>query len=1743
VLLFLLATSRWQPIPVTNPIQLYTNNSRNRKMKEKRKTRLNKTQGTNTEFLGFGAFADSTNSNDSTQADKPLPELRWSPVYMGKVESLGLLFPRMLKKDTTTRTKALQELQEHFQNDSIPKKQQVDALAHFFFLYHSKIVYDSASAVRAEGLAVLALAAARVPKAFSTLAQHNNHQVLGMMYCCHGDPAAEVRAVANKHLPETSCAAYSLTDMQTGIWEYVERILSYGRASKMQEDLFASTLKSCTKSSNENVNGTDLSEAQKDQLEELFERLVGTALSGLQVWIQQHGLVEEGDDGLSQKTKTQPTQSVLWKTLSSPKPSLRNRTYLLLSTCCQKAPAVIFDAANSNGFSQTLPQALASEKEPGNMASLLEALLSYLAAHPKHTGSSAWESSLNAATVAKHLIKLFKKSCYGASATQWGPSVLPLLAMLPSEQFEVLTAVWIGRDQAIRLGDQLATVMTVSESATYFLVRNGNEGETGDVAQAKRIAELWIECLNTFLGSEQPKAAVRNTHLQLGKGLAVELQQLEKACYNRPSCAIYAVKDWFWQENLRLCVMQHDKNEGLAALAIVIQDLKPPLSGSSYLSSILREKFYSVVSTFQNRSGDTPTLEAYELMIATLRVKGVADQGDEAEKECQSWNKFLMNDVLRWMVVHTSSLSELKQTEELVQKDFQLFGICVASLPSVELRTNHWETILREVIAAKCRVRFLLAGLKALLESGIPVGQIECDTLDEFAKQVVKDTMSTRELLSLSDHDSHDIEHSDDNELEVFLQTCTGLKSYPSFVRQSVLTAWVDQACPLANTNDQADPRPVPEPILKTLLLLSSVPSPLTSGQIHRIWMQSWRQGGRVWDTLGEKLMLNEPDHLPSMIEQSSIFLRAVLVDKSAKSGNPDTSKHVQRWSDMARRLLHLRKRAPSTAVKVTQTQLELVVLGDISVWESSSRHDFLFCCLMRILHEMSDPSERLELLHSSGDTDAVPFIVKLILITSEAKAAEIGATRAAQRKDRCAQLLSVLGGRKRLGRNIAEGWLKATVSQVKQFIEAQDMDSVCRGVAVVSQLCDLMMDRSKQSDVFSPDEDGEDVSDEFERERIARIIAPLIPKESFASLRWSSCLAELVNVVVSQCGVGSERGIGSLHFDMLQLVLAAVGRLRAYLSNPEGAREEDMVQELMLISLSCGFGLTTPRAHSDLQLITFDADKITASLLDYHDAQRSGGEGVSAFTRAVSFWLVASIDALKDGDLRNRAIVGLYQGAISAFRSNHCTDYDTLLALRSIDVALHASQKHGAVIPNVGVQAVMRIMESFCEKWEHNVQQLGVIGHDFDENCNETEGKEPAWRSLSHFPPILSYMVTHDGGLLKASCSDIVDGLVLALFVPAKRWYAFRLLDAIARSTDILHDATPEEATAARLAEWTANLDAEEKGELQEDVELSCEVLPHTLMTEMESWSDEEYTDSVDDKIIIGRMLVWLCCLSFVDAFVRKDSSYRPSLCSYIEKSFAADAILNLTLIHTGVGTERTNQKDSTGNMDSLLRIEQTVNEVNLASLVLFRTVEVLPTLSRKWWESECPKVFIDPFLNYVETQIAPVILRCELERLKLATVKNAFGAMTVTGSVTTREINAIYVQDEIKLKVQIRLPTIFPLRNAEVDCSQTLGVSSKRWKLWSLQITMMLNNQGGTLQEALMLWKENVDKEFDGVEPCPVCYSVLHIKSHKLPELQCTTCSNCFHSLCLTQWFKSSGKTQCVLCQQPWAGTRVKK
>lgn len=60
----------------------------------------------------------------------------------------------------------------------------------------------------------------------------------------------------------------------------------------------------------------------------------------------------------------------------------------------------------------------------------------------------------------------------------------------------------------------------------------------------------------------------------------------------------------------------------------------------------------------------------------------------------------------------------------------------------------------------------------------------------------------------------------------------------------------------------------------------------------------------------------------------------------------------------------------------------------------------------------------------------------------------------------------------------------------------------------------------------------------------------------------------------------------------------------------------------------------------------------------------------------------------------------------------------------------------------------------------------------------------------------------------------------------------------------------------------------------------------------------------------------------------------------------------------------------------------------------------------------------------------------------------------------------------------------------------------------------------QNGSIMEGLALWKNNVDKRFEGIEDCMICFSVIHGSNYSLPKKACRTCKKKFHSACLVSF-----------------------
>ena len=210
---------------------------------------------------------------------------------------------------------------------------------------------------------------------------------------------------------------------------------------------------------------------------------------------------------------------------------------------------------------------------------------------------------------------------------------------------------------------------------------------------------------------------------------------------------------------------------------------------------------------------------------------------------------------------------------------------------------------------------------------------------------------------------------------------------------------------------------------------------------------------------------------------------------------------------------------------------------------------------------------------------------------------------------------------------------------------------------------------------------------------------------------------------------------------------------------------------------------------------------------------------------------------------------------------------------------------------------------------------------------------------------------------------------------------------------------------------------------------------------------------------------------------------------------------------------------------------------------MALYRTIAVLPTACRSWYTSDLPTKSMKEELGaFVGSVVRPALLAREVilidKARKMGRWTEEEMELKYTRLVNSGEMGITFCRDESRIETKIKLPPLFPLRKVEVETLSKLGLPEAKWRRWGMQVIQLLSCQDGTLIDGALLWKANIDTEFEGVDPCVICYSVLHHKSLSLPGLACPTCNNWFHHSCLHTWFKQSGKNKCVLCQQPFPG-----
>nr|XP_043619247.1 E3 ubiquitin-protein ligase listerin [Erigeron canadensis] len=195
---------------------------------------------------------------------------------------------------------------------------------------------------------------------------------------------------------------------------------------------------------------------------------------------------------------------------------------------------------------------------------------------------------------------------------------------------------------------------------------------------------------------------------------------------------------------------------------------------------------------------------------------------------------------------------------------------------------------------------------------------------------------------------------------------------------------------------------------------------------------------------------------------------------------------------------------------------------------------------------------------------------------------------------------------------------------------------------------------------------------------------------------------------------------------------------------------------------------------------------------------------------------------------------------------------------------------------------------------------------------------------------------------------------------------------------------------------------------------------------------------------------------------------------------------------------------------------------------------LRTLPAYVRNWFNDIRDRTSSSAIESFTRTWCSPPLITNELSQIKKANLSDENFSVSVSKSAN--EVVATYRKDETGMDLVVRLPSSYSLRPVDVECTRSLGISEVKQRKWLLSMMSFVRNQNGALAEAIRIWKSNFDKEFEGVEDCPICYSVIHTANHTLPRLACRTCKYKFHSVCLYKWFSTSHKSNCPLCQSPF-------
>ena len=1548
------------------------------------------------------------------------------------------------------------------------------------------------------------------------------------------------------------------------------------------------------------------SQKDVEEIEERYERVIQLTLDGMREFLStmpEVSKVEEDNDGNTTKYENlMKNSSLLWKHLNNTRGSFRRSTYNLISSICQNAPSIIHQQ-RSDGKKHTLstmiPKLLSSEKDPANFPSLFEMILLYIASFRSFGEQRAWSdktdhsssNAMNEEEFIKNLCKTLQRACYGSPSSQWGPSMLPLIVYLPKMkyQLEMLAALWVGHTSAISASDAAAIVSAVSECSTYLLLKT-NDGiinET-DGALSIEIAQAFLESLLYYLNvpSGGSTAVIAENYLQ--NTLVKDICKFNSLGSAKTNCNFYHIQNWFWREGLLNTILCYEEmsEDVLRRLTALVEGINQTVTQENRLQYSHMFPLFQAIFWAKIQPKDTavPTFQQISLMICIMKLCG-ADKifVDETGFSIGAMEQFSVGPLLNWILYHTSLKS--RSSEKEITSIFVMLSIILDLIPKP---SDTWELILKNLVDFNCDVKKLALGLKILVRETRNEGMLylRSETLDKVSIDTAKTIGYAEEESDQSIISGHIF----------FLRICAGLENdiRNPLVSMNTIQSWIT-TCVTKERVDMFQGRR--DMLLETLLSCCHHPNIMVSNDDKlKLIIAAWYEGSSIWDSKDLEMLLDGPN-INNFVQIASTLIKDEINNHT--STLLDMHLVATMWSERAWKLIQLVNNIGDGVAN----KLSILGLDNLVMWkqalESQDKSDFIYISIVCLLLQFPTNTERKEFLFH----DDLSILVLVFMLLAKGSQHHHGHSQL----HRCDYLLRLLGGNNTFSEDEFKTFISTCVRIISNALMDSNSCEAQSGSAILDwfigknipklqhtqnpEADDVLGSEVKEGDELWYVVDGGNPESDRVRVTVAKVHSDDYPnyyftikgedstkqtipsrlkrhptctnqlnlkEKSFAKvIPWieesittnivkpyllhgvdsnADSAAECLNIVISRCGLTNGAGIGSLRYDIFKLLNKLE---REIFSALDETNFSHLSRYLKRISLTLGYGIFTLKSADNAKILRFNCENLTSSLLEFFDRDE-----VKSFLReseaeslntALLMWISVSAQATLN-DANSSKIFAIADEVTSEALAHNWYQQEESWMLMLLEV-LQVLQNSMNGLPQNLISVTLDSEQSMMSSLLRVFVDFSDYPPSLCDQILEISGEKQTWLHLFE-----TFTISN----LRSSSSSILYGartqvekLCESLTNQSKQWCVFQILSCVSKEKYPLYTKDDDLApgTHKHLDTWLESLDDEEANEIEEDVLVSSMWIPRHLMLSLEDFGNKDADNMNEDEVLLGATLLkWLLCLDFIDSAASSDMRNRAHICSYFNLTGAMKYVLYLALQFADLDTRKGTdlfQNISLENTGSIPISE-------LSSFVLFRSVESIPTLFKTWWNDDCPRSKQPTIMKFVENIVAPETLRRELDRIRLAT---NLDEMEVNGSCVSREVIATYVQDECKLSVMIRVPPSFPLRNVIVDCQKTLGIPEKRWRYWSLQIMLMLNSQDGSILDALMLWKQNVDKEFDGVEPCPVCYSVLCVKTHAMPNLECKTCHNRFHSSCLYKWFSSSGKNQCVLCQQPWSGTKVGK